>query len=139
MLARAGHSLISLSPVDGVHLMLNFYRTVRTDGFRPDIDSDSLLFQWSGADSAGGSRFDFDIARQFYKIEDNSGGFTVHQLHLAFIYDASPEFRALGSGSRWCHNPSDADAFEQFALSSPACRSALAAAPKDVVIQYAEV
>lgn len=77
---QAGTPTSDLTLPQGIQLMLDFYRDVRTQGCDLDDDGDMLLFQWGTYDWDGtGPTFQCDITRQFIKAgSEGDDGQTQH-------------------------------------------------------------
>src|SRR5260370_27897402 len=83
--------LSSLSPAEGITLMLALYQDERADGCEIDEDGDMLLYQWGCYDWGQGETFEFNITRQFM---DGAGEEEdIRQLSLTFKFKPSESLR----------------------------------------------
>ncbi len=69
-----------------------------------------LLFQWGPAVSEERA-FDLGLSRQF--IVGAGADDDITQLHLTFWFELDDAHAHLGSGNRWCTNPSELQAFAE--------------------------
>jgi hypothetical protein len=124
--------LSSLSPADGIALMLTFYQDERADGCEIDEDGDMLLYQWGCYDWGQGESFDFNIIRQFMDAagEDEE----IRQLSLTFKFEPSDSLRKLADGNRWCSSPDGVGEFRSFIESSAAYKTVANAKPTEVAL-----
>src|SRR5262245_54775822 len=83
--------LSSLSPAEGIMLMLGFYQDERADGCEIDEDGDMLLYQWGCYDWGQGESFEFNITRQF--IAATAEDEDIRQLSLKFKFKTSEPLR----------------------------------------------
>src|SRR5437879_13288813 len=97
--------LSSLSPVDGITLMLSFYLDERADGCEIDEDGDMLLYQWGCYDWGNGESFEFNITRQFMDADGQDED--IRQLSLTFKFKPTESLRKLADGNRWCRSPDE--------------------------------
>lgn len=65
---QSGVKLSSLSPTQGINLMLDFYSDERAEGCQIEEDGDMLLFQWGVYDWGEREHFEVNITRQFIEI-----------------------------------------------------------------------
>ena len=137
---QSGRPMSSLTPAQGIRLMLDFYRDVRADGCELDEDGDMLLFQWGTYDFGEGRSFRFDITRQFIAglPEDADDDSAMSQLSFTYHFTQSAQFDAL-KGSRWCSTPDDLPDFETFITGSDAYRAVATARPERVTLDYGGV
>src|SRR5436309_13551988 len=61
---KRGNDIGALQLSDGVKHALSFYRDVRAEGCRMDMDGDMLLYQWGTNDWGNGEFFDVNVTRQ---------------------------------------------------------------------------
>ena len=136
--AELGTPVSALTPAEAVRLMLSFYRTVRAEGAKLDLDQDMLLCQWGTYERDAGKSFQFDIIRQFIEpgTEDEDG---MTQLSLTFCFKLTPELQALGSGQLWCRSPAELAAFKNFIFNSAAYEAIVLETPEAVTLDYNEV
>lgn len=129
------------TPAQGIRLMLDFYRDVRTDGCKLDEDGDMLLFQWGTYGLGEGRSFRFDITRQFIlsQPEEKEDDRTMSQLSFTFHFNPSTQFDAVKSGNRWCRTPDDLKEFEAFITGGEAHREVAASRPAKVTLYYGRV
>ena len=57
--------------------------------------------------------FEYNLVRQFISTEPADDD-AIWQLSIAMLYTGSRATEALGSGSRWCRDPNEADDFLEF-------------------------
>jgi len=107
--------LESLTPVEGIDLMLRFYAEQPADGLMDHEMADMLLFQWGTYHWSQGA-FELDITRQlmFGNGEDED----IYQLSLTFRFAPTEELNQLTRGNRWCTSRADLEDFRHFVLSS---------------------
>lgn len=110
-LRSSGQSLETMTPTDGIDLMLGFYANQSAE-CRLSEGGDMLLYQWGTYDWGEGEFFDFDITRQliFGDGEDDD----IFQLSLTFKFVPTNELRQLDSGNRWCRSRNELDDFRNF-------------------------
>lgn len=137
-LAELGTPVSALTPAEAVRLMLGFYRTVRAEGAKLDLDQDMLLCQWGLYEREAGKSFQFDIIRQFIEsgTEDEDG---MTQLSLTFCYKPTPALEALGSGQQWCRTPAELPAFKNTIFNSAPYEAVASLTPEAVRLDYNEV
>ncbi len=129
-----------LTPVQGIRLMLDFYRDVRADGCELDEDGDMLLFQWGTYDFGDGRSFQFDLTRQLTVAEpEEDDDSAMSQLSFTFHFTPSAQFDALKDGNRWCSTPDELEDFETFITGSDAHRAVATARPAKVTLEYGDV
>jgi hypothetical protein len=138
IIKQSGKPLSSLTPAQGMRLMLDFYRDIRADGCDLEGDGDMLLFQWGVYDSDAGRSFQFDLTRQFM-LEDCEDDDGMTQLSLTFHFEPSPKLEALADGNQWCHAPDGLGEFETFITGSSAYGSVATASPKNVTLNFGGV
>jgi hypothetical protein len=131
----------SLTPVQGIRLMLDFYRDVRVDGCELDEDGDTVLVQWGTYDFGEGRSFQFDLTRQFTaaELKDEDDDSAMSQLSFTFHFTPSAQFEALKDGNRWCRTPDELKDFEAFITGSDAHRAVATAPPQKVTLEYGGV
>jgi hypothetical protein len=122
--------LSSLSPADGIAVMLAFYHDERAEGCEIDEDGDMLLYQWGCYDWGQGEYFDFNITRQFM----DAAGEKIQQLSLAFKFKPTDSLRNLADGNRWCHSPDEVSEFRLFIESSAAYNAVANAKPTEIAL-----
>ena len=133
---RIGQSgIAALTPVQGIRLMLDFYKEVRAEDCEPDEDGDMLLFQWGTYDWGQGRAFQFDITRQFIVSEDEDND-AISQLSFKFHFMPSAGLDAIKGGNRWCSGPDELADFEAFIIASDAYRAVQALQPSKVTLEY---
>src|SRR5262245_30594662 len=121
--------LSSVSPAEGITLMLGFYQAERAEGCEIEEDGDMLLYQWGCYDWGQGETFEFNITRQFMDAagEDED----IRQLSLTFKFKPTESLRKLAGGNRWWHSPEEVGAFQSFIESSPAYKAVAKAKPAE--------
>ena len=131
----------SLTPTQGIRLMLDFYRDIRADGCELDADGDMLLFQWGTYDFTGERSFQFDITRQFTiaEPEDEDDDSAMSQRSFTFHFAPSPQLDALKNGNRWCMSPDELEDFEPFITDSDAHLAIASARAAKVTLEYGGV
>ena len=107
----------SLTPGEGIDLMLRFYADELADGLAGGDMGDMLLFQWGTYDWGEGEFFDFDITRQF--IFGDREDEEIFQLSLTFRFVPTEELKSLPEGNRWCQSRAALGDFRSFVLNSP--------------------
>ena len=137
---QSGTPISSLTPAEGIRLMLDFYRDVRADGCQLEEDGDMLLFQWGTYDFGEGRSFQFNITRQFMlsEPEDEDDDAAMSQLSLTFHFTPSPQLDTL-EGNRWCSTPEDLADFEAFITGGEAHRAVATARPTNVTLDFGGV
>jgi hypothetical protein len=120
--------------VQGIKLMVDFYRSTRVEGCDLDADGDMLLFQWSTHESA---RFIVNITRQLILSQqddftDDDGG--VWQLSLTFEFE--PKFQEIRAGHFWCETTAALAEFEARMKGSQALSSVNGAVPLTVDLTF---
>src|SRR5689334_3955432 len=93
-LGQSVGELASLSPIQGISLMINQYRHERAEGCPIGKDGDMLLYQWGTYDWGHGERFEINISRQFIESTDDEQG-TMRQLSLTFRFEPDEALRDL--------------------------------------------
>jgi hypothetical protein len=138
---QSGKPMSSLTPTQGIRLMLDFYRDVRADGCELGEDGDMLLFQWGTYDFSGARSFQFDITRQFTiaEPEDEDDDSAMSQLSFTFHFTPSPQFDAVKDGNRWCMSPDELEDFEAFITGGDSHRAVATAQPAKVTLEYGGV
>ena len=131
----------SLTPAQGIRLMLDFYHDVRADDCELDNDGDMLLFQWGTYDWGAGPSFQFDITRQFIlaELEGLDADSAMSQLSFTFHYTPSTQFDAMREGNRWCRTPYELTEFAAFITGSDVYRAIATAKPTKVTLEYGGV
>jgi hypothetical protein len=111
-------TMASMTPAQGIRLMLDFYRDVRAAGCPLDEDGDMLLFQWGVYDSGKDETFQCGMTRQFIdaKSQDDDA---ISQLSLTFHYPPSTRPAGL-NGNKWCTSPDELKSFEAFIMRNKA-------------------
>jgi hypothetical protein len=135
---KSGTPMSSLTPAQGVRIMLDFYRDVRADGCELEEDGDMLLFQWGTHDCGEGESFQFDITRQFMLSESEDDD-AISQLSFTFHFKPSPELAKLEDGNQWCSTPDDLEELESFITGSAAHAAVATARPAKVTLEYGGV
>ena len=137
-LERQLRELSSLSVIDGINAMFEFYRDVRATDCDIEGDGDMLLFQWGIYDFGHGEHFLVDVTRQFIdsRLEDDDA---ISQLHLSFLHTPEASLVAIEAGDRWCTSPTELPGFEVFVRSHSALLRTRLLAPKRVTLEYDEV
>jgi len=125
--------LSSLSPADGITLMLSFYENERADGCKMGEDGDMLLYQWGCYDWGQGEAFEFNITRQFVDAAGEDEG--IRQLSLTFRFTPGESLCKLAEGNRWCHSPDEVAQFRSFIESSAAYTAVAKAEPAEVTLE----
>ncbi len=130
LLKARGMNAATLSVLDGIEAMIEFYRSTRADDCAIDSDGDMLLFQWGTYDWGMGPQFELDITRQFIRAagEDED----IQQLSPTFVFPAN----AIASGDRWCHTPDDVDDFAKYVTSHAAYAAAVQAKPRRIELDF---
>jgi hypothetical protein len=135
----AGIQLASLTPAEGIPLMIKFYEEVRAEDCEFDSDGDMLLYQWGVyEDLDGGKSLHVDITRQFI-VSDEDGEDAMSQLSLTFFYKPPEKFQALKDGNKWCSLPKELKAFRKFIESTPAYQKVANLKADDVKIQFSRI
>ena len=106
----------SLTPGEGIDLMLRFYADEPVDGLADGDMADMLLFQWGVFDWGHGESFEFDITRQL--IFGGSEDEDIFQLSLTFRFVPTDDLRNLPEGNRWCSSRAELEDFRHFVLRS---------------------
>lgn len=114
----SGRTLKTLSPADGIDLMLHFYQRERIEGCFVEQDGDMLLYQWGTYDWGEGEWFECNITRQLIKSAGEDE--TIRQLLLTFKFKPTQELRNLGEGTRWCYSLDESEEFRNFIAQSAA-------------------
>ena len=112
---NAGKSLDTLTPGEGIILMLAFYAE-ETVARLSNEGGDMLLYQWGVYDWGEGESFEFDITRQF--IFGDGEDEDIFQLSLTFRFEPTTKLTNLSSGNRWCSSHEELDDFRDFILRS---------------------
>jgi hypothetical protein len=137
---KSGGKLSSLTPVQGVGLMLHWYSEDRAEGCSIDQDGDMLLFQWGVCDWGDGEYFSLNITRQFIEItNDNYDGGLISQLSLTFRFKPDVSLRELPEGNRWCRNPDELEEFRRFMVGCPSWKQVHKREPATVTLDIGEV
>lgn len=125
--------LSSLSPAEGIRLMLGFYQDERADGCEIDEDGDMLLYQWGCYDWGHGETFEFNVTRQFMDAagEDEN----IRQLSLTFKFNPNESLRKLAQGNRRRNSPDEISEFRSFIESSAAYKTVAKAKPAAVTLE----
>lgn len=133
MIKPTAPQLSSLSPGEGIALMLSFYQDERADGCEIGEDGDMLLYQWGCYDWGQGEMFEFNITRQFMDAagEDED----IRQLSLTFKFKPSESLRKLTDGNRWCRSPDEIREFRSFIESSAAYKAVAKVKAADVTLE----
>jgi hypothetical protein len=129
-----GHPLEALTPPEGIHLMLSFYREERVEGCDLDANGDMLLYQWGTYDGGEGELFEFDITRQL--IVGDGEDDDIFQLSLTFKFQPAESLRQLGKGNHWCHSPEELEELQAFISGSPAFLVSGREVPSEVQLEY---
>jgi len=108
--------LQTLTPADGIDLMLRFYLDESVDGLSNREMADMLLFQWGVFDWGQGESFEFDITRQLIYGDGEDGD--IFQLSLTFRFVPTEELNNLASGNRWCASRAELEDFRHCVLRS---------------------
>lgn len=127
-IVNSGKDIHALQPHEGIHLMLAFYKIIRSDDVHIETDGDMLLFQWGVYDWGQGEHFSYNITRQLiteivhYEDDEDAEWATqdFKQLSLTFTYEPNEKFRALSHGNKWCYRPAELEAFTTYIFESPA-------------------
>jgi hypothetical protein len=123
--AERGVTLSGTAPLALFEVIADWYAGARVDD--PDLlepGGDMLLFQWGTYDWGNGPSFQYDLTRQFYKGTLDAEGNTnpeVWQFHATVHLPATVADRLANGdrqGDRWCHSPSELDAFRRFIRAS---------------------
>ncbi len=133
----AALSLKKISIEQAVTLMLDFYRYQRVEDCSIENSGDMMLFQWGTYNWGDGLFSDFDLTRQFI-IGDEGEDEDIWQLSLTFEFLPTDDLTNLGSGNRWCDNPSltSVDIFEAFIRDSEVYKTTMPLKPKDIKLDY---
>jgi hypothetical protein len=129
--------LSSLSPAEGISLMLAFYDDEQADGCNIDEDGDMLLCQWGCYDWGQGESFEFNITRQFTETEGEDEG--IRQLSLTFKFKPVDSLRNLADGNLWCHSPGEIREFRSLIETSVAYRAVTKIKPAKVTLEMQTV
>jgi len=134
LILKSGGHVRSLSPAQGLEMMLAFYVSVRFDDVALTAYGDMLLYQWGTYDWGEGESFEFDITRQLIlgAGEDEN----IFQLSLTFKFQPTVKLRQLGEGNRWCRSLEEVEEFRSFINSSPAMIAVGHATPSIVKLEY---
>ena len=138
LIKKSGIAMSSLTPAQGVRLMLDFYRDVRADGCELDGDGDMVLFQWGTYDFGEGKSFQFDLTRQFMVAESEHDD-AMSQLSFTFHFTPSAELAKLKDGNKWCSTLDELEEFESFITDSGAYGVVATAQPMKVTLNYGGV
>jgi hypothetical protein len=133
MIEAKSRQLSSLSPEEGMIVMLDFYRDERADGCKIDEDGDMLLYQWGCYDWGQGEFFELNITRQF--IDGACEDEDIRQLSLTCKFRPSESLRQLADGNRWCNSPEEIASFRSFVESSPAFLAVAKTKPAEVTLE----
>ena len=132
VLNEKSHRLGSLSPADGIAVMLDWYREERADGCDLGQDGDMLLYQWGCYDWAEGEFFELNVTRRF--IDGAGEDEDIRQLLLTFKYEPTASLRRVKDGNCWCKSPNDLKNFRSFIDSSEALRAVAETDPAQVTL-----
>jgi len=138
VIKKSGTPMSSLTPAQGIRLMLDFYRDVRADGCELDEDGDMLLFQWGTSDAGDGETFQFDISRQFILAESEDDD-AMSQLAFTFHFTPTAKLAKLEDGNEWCSTPDELADFESFITRSGAYDAIATASPPTVTLEFGGV
>ena len=138
---QSGVKLSSLSPTQGINLMLDFYSDERAEGCQIEEDGDMLLFQWGVYDWGEGEHFEVNITRQFIEIgrEDDEDEDSMSQLGLTFRFDPDSALGELPPGNRWCRSPEDLTDFRDFIEGCRCWKEAQQQVPCTITLDLGEV
>jgi hypothetical protein len=137
-LGQSVGELASLSPIQGISLMLDLYCHERAEGCPIDQDGDMLLYQWGTYDWGRGERFELNITRQFIESSGDEDG-TMRQLSLTFRFEPDEALRDLTQGNRWCRNPDGLPVFQAFIQSSRAWLEVQRRRPVEITLDDEQV
>jgi hypothetical protein len=138
LLGDSGIGLTDLRPGDALRLMAAFYTRQRADGCRVDQQGDMLLYQWGTYGFDAPETFQLDLTRQFSQ-EVGEEDPDMSQLSLTMHYAPTSDLRALGSGNRWCEDPTALSDFEAFIHESQPFRTAVRLRPARVSLNWGPV
>ena len=135
LLAQRALDRTRLTSEQGVAAMLAFYRAERAEGCSFERDADMLLYEWGIYNWGRGEFFELGIARQL--IRDGSGeDEDIWQLGLTFKFSPTQPLRAVGQGSRWCHDLGELEEFQSFLGASAAFQAVAVVIPTTVELRY---
>lgn len=129
-----GVDFVGLSVRTGIEQMIGFFEEVKPSGCARSR-GDALLYQWGTYDWGKGENFELNLTRQFIE-NGESGDDAISQLQMTFSYPASAQFRAFGSGNRWCWSKEEVPGFRQFILSRPEFLALADAATQNVSVRH---
>ncbi len=134
-LEASGHTLGTLSAVDGVARMVAFYDEERAEDCEPG--GDSLVLNWGTYDWDSSEAFELTVSRHFTLAREP----VEHRrrLDLLFRYEPTPTLRALRVGGEWCFWHSDLKAFRRFLARSRALATVYATQHMAVVLRSIKV
>ena len=135
LLAERGLVLDELQAEQLVEVMLDYYADVRVQDVDDQDDGDMLLFQCGTYDWGSGRSFQYDLTRQVITTEAADDD-AIWQLHVTFHFGPTAESDLLGSGNRWCHDPSELGDFTSFIDGSDASAYARSHRPDRVEIGF---
>ena len=135
---ESGKKRGTLTPAEGIQLMLDFYWQVRAENCPLDENGDMLLYQWGTYDWGDGRFFQCDITRQFI-LAGTEGDDGMSQLSFTFYFHPSAEFDALKAGNRWCASPAALAAFQSFVTGTDAYRVVASSTPVKLSLEYGGV
>lgn len=134
--AQRGLDPNSVAVETGVDTALAFYRDVRF-GPLTVTNSDMLLFQWGTYDWGEGEHFELDVTRQLiWPSTSEEDDEEMWQLSLTFRFEPSAELRALGSGSKWCEQPSKLTDLRKYIAATQAFQGVSTRKPKQVDLHF---
>jgi hypothetical protein len=113
----SGHSLVNITPLEGIAQMFNFYKAVPAEGCSGD-SGDMLLFQWGTYDFGEGIEYMVDITRQFIESSKDDDD-AISQLQLTFRFAPTPDSNVIGAGDHWCKSLNELEPFRELVLQSP--------------------
>ena len=120
---------------DLVGAMRDFYADVRVEDVGTEEDGDMLLFQWGTSDWGSGRTFELDLTRQVITTEAVDDD-AIWQLHVTMHFSVTSESDQLGSGNRWCHDPSELEELRSFVDGADATKYARSHKPDRVEISF---
>jgi len=134
---QSGATFTALTPANGIHLMLEFYKYIRADNCPIGEDGDMLLYQWGIYDWGEGTYFQCDITRQFIEVgfEGDDG---MSQLPICFYFHLSKEFKELKSGKHWCSSPTELSDFESYIKANATYPKIANANPTKIEVKYSK-
>ena len=126
-------ALESLTPAEGIELMLRFYVDEPADDLADLEMADMLLFQWGTYHWSQGA-FELDITRQL--IFGNGEDEDILQLTLTFRFALTEELNPLTCGNRWCMSRTGLEDVRHFILTSAPYTSVDKKLPLSVDLYY---